>query len=46
MDIADTVVEATKEERIALRKNDGYTILSKDGVFEKLKSNNISGNIE
>lgn len=46
MDIADTIVEATKEERIALRKNDGYTILSKDGVFEKLKSNNISGNIE
>lgn len=38
MDIADKVVEATKEERIALRKKDGYTILSKDGIFEKMKS--------
>lgn len=47
MDIADKVVEATKEERIALRKKDGYTILSKYGVFEKLKSSNdISEDIE
>ena len=37
MDIADTVVEATKEQRIALRKNDGYIILSKTGVYDKLK---------
>lgn len=45
MDIADKVVEATKEERIALRKKDGYTILSEYGVFEKLKStNDISEN--
>lgn len=47
MDIADKVVEATKEERIALRKKDGYTILSEYGVFEKLKSSNdISEDIE
>lgn len=47
MDIADTVVEATKEERIALRKKDGYTILSEYGVFEKIKScNDISENKE
>lgn len=37
MDIADTVVEATKEQRIALRKKDGYIILSKTGVYDKLK---------
>lgn len=47
MDIADKVVQATKEERIALRKKDGYTILSKYGVFEKLKSgSDISEDIE
>lgn len=47
MDIADEVVEATKEERIALRKKDGYTILSKYGVFEKMKSSNdISEDVE
>ena len=32
MDVADRVVEATKEQRIALRKNDGYIILSKTEV--------------
>ena len=37
MDIADKVVEATKEQRIALRKNDGYIILSKTGIYDKLK---------
>jgi len=37
MDIADTVVEATKEQRIDLRKNDGYAILNKTGVYDKLK---------
>ena len=37
MDIADKVVEATREQRIALRKNDGYIILSKRGVYDKLK---------
>lgn len=37
MDIADKVVEATKEQRIALRKNDGYIILSKTGVYDELK---------
>jgi len=37
MDIADTVVEATKEQRIDLRKNDGYAILNKTGVYHKLK---------
>ena len=37
MDISDKVVEATKEQRIELRKNDGYIILSKTGVYDKLK---------
>ena len=37
MDIADKVVEAIKEQRIELRKNDGYIILSKTGVYDKLK---------
>ena len=37
IDIADKVVEATKEQRIELRKNDGYNILSKTGVYDKLK---------
>ena len=36
MDIADKVVEATKEQRIALRKNDGYIVLSKTGVYDRL----------
>lgn len=38
IDIADKVVEATKEQRIALRKQDEYTILSKCGLYEELKS--------
>lgn len=37
MDIADKVVEATKEQRIALRKEDGYKILSKSGLYEELR---------
>lgn len=39
MDIAEEVLEATKEERIALRKRDGYQILSEDGIYEELKLN-------
>ena len=34
MDIADEVRKATVKERIELRKNDGYTIISKDGKYE------------
>lgn len=42
MDIADKVVEATKEQIIALRKQDGYKILSKSGLYEELKfPNNV-----
>lgn len=37
MDIADKVIEATKEQRIDLRKKDGYTILSKTGVYAELR---------
>lgn len=37
IDIADKVVKATKEQRIALRKNDGYTILNRMGLYDKLK---------
>lgn len=31
IDIADEVIKGTKEERIALRKKEGYTIISKIG---------------
>lgn len=42
MYIEDKVVEATKEQRIALRKEDGYKILSKLGLYEELRfSNNV-----
>ena len=41
MDIADKVVEATKEQRIELRKKEGYIIISKTGDFEQLKSKKI-----
>ena len=37
MDIADKVLEATREQRIALRKKEGYIILSKTGSYMKLK---------
>ncbi len=40
IDIADKVIKATKEERIELRKKDGYTIISKIGDYERLKSKN------
>ena len=35
IDIADEVLEMTKEERIDLRKKEGYTILRKDGEYEE-----------
>ena len=38
MDIADKIMIGTKEERIELRKKEGYTIISKTGDFEKLKA--------
>ena len=37
IDIADKVIKGTKEERIELRKKEGYTIISKTGDFEQLK---------
>lgn len=41
IDIADKVIKGTKEERIELRKKEGYTIISKTGNFEQLKSKKI-----
>ena len=41
IDIADKVIKGTKEERIELRKKDGYTIISQTGYFEQLKSKKI-----
>ena len=41
IDIADKVIKGTKEERIELRKKEGYTIISKTGDFEQLKSKKI-----
>ena len=38
IDIADNVMTSTFEERIELRKKEGYTIISKTGDFEQLKS--------
>ena len=40
IDIADKIIKGTKEERIELRKKDGYTIISQTGDFEQLKSKN------
>ena len=37
IDIADIVIKGTREERIELRKKDGYTIISQTGNFEHLK---------
>lgn len=37
IDIADKVIKGTKEERIELRKKEGYTVISKSGDFEQLK---------
>ena len=39
IDIADEVIKGTKEERVELRKKEGYTIISQTGDFEQLKSN-------
>lgn len=36
MDIAEKVIDATVEERIELRKKEGYKIISKNGKFEDL----------
>ena len=44
IDIADKVIKGTKEERIALRKKDGYRIISKVGNYEQLKSKEIDEN--
>ena len=41
IDIADKVIKGTKEERIELRKKDGYTIISQTGDFEQLRSKKI-----
>ena len=41
IDIADKVVKGTKEDRIELRKKEGYTIISQTGDFDKLKSKEI-----
>lgn len=41
IDIADKVLVGTKEERNELRKNDGYTVISKNGDYEKLKNEEI-----
>lgn len=38
MDIADKTIIATIEERIELRKKEGYNIISKTGDFEQLKA--------
>lgn len=43
IDIADKVIKGTKEERISLRKKEGYTIISKSGDYEQLKSKKIDG---
>ena len=44
IDIADEIIKGTKEERIALRKKDGYSIISKVGDYEQLKSKEIDEN--
>ena len=41
IDIADNVIKGTKEERIELRKKEGYTIISQTGDFEQLKLKKI-----
>lgn len=41
IDIADKVIKGTNDERIALRKRDGYTIISKVGNYEQLKSKKL-----
>ena len=44
IDIADKVIKGTKEERIALRKKEGYNIISKIGDYMQLKSKKIDEN--
>ncbi len=44
IDIADKVIKKTKEERIELRKKEGYTIISEIGDYEQLKSKQIDEN--
>lgn len=44
IDIADKVMTTTIEERIKLRKNDDYTIISKFGDYERLKAKEIDEN--
>ena len=44
IDIADKVIKGTKEERIALRKKDGYRIISIVGNYEQLKSKETDEN--
>ena len=41
IDIADKIVKGTKEDRIELRKKEGYTIISQIGDFEQLKLKKI-----
>ena len=41
IDIADKIIKGTKEERIELRKKEGYTIISQTGDFEQLKLKKI-----
>lgn len=35
--LTDEVIEATKEERIELRKKDGYKVICENGLYEELK---------
>ena len=35
------IIKGTKEERIELRKKEGYTIISQTGNFEQLKLKKI-----
>lgn len=44
IDIADKILKSTKEERIKLRKNDGYRIISKIGDYEQLKLKELDEN--
>jgi len=44
IDIADRIIKTTKEERNELRKKDGYSIISKVGDYEQLKSKETDEN--
>lgn len=41
IDIADKVIKGAKEEKIELRKKEGYTIISKSGDYERIKLKKI-----